>query len=236
MTKRIAEASPRSRARIFGVVYLLYFATAILGVVILSGLIVSGDAAATATKIMGNQPIYQLGVAIGLISLMLYVAITVFFYQFLKPVNRTIALLATLLSVVGCAIQALGTICQLAPLVVLSGSPYLSAFTTNQLHALAQMFLDLNTQAGYVSIVFFGVFDFAIGYLIFRSTFLPRFLGVLMMAAGVGWLTFLSPPFADHLKPFVEILGFVAELVLLLWLLIFGVDDQKWKDQAAASS
>lgn len=91
------------------------------------------------------------------------------------------------------------------------------------------MFLQLNTQAGYGEIVFFGLFDLLIGYLIFRSTFLPRILGVLMAIAGLGWLIFLSPPLASHLSLYIEVLGFVAELLLMLWLLVFGVNDQRWE-------
>ncbi|MGA7381230.1 MAG: DUF4386 family protein, partial [Terriglobales bacterium] len=81
----------------------------------------------------------------------------------------------------------------------------------------------------------FGFYDLLLGYLIFRSTFLPQILGVLMMFAGLGWLTFLSPPFANHLTPYVLVLGFVAELLLMLWLLVMGVNVQRWKEQANAA-
>ena len=97
------------------------------------------------------------------------------------------------------------------------------------------MFLNLNAQAGYISIIFFGLFDIVIGCLFFRSTFLPRILGVLMAIAGLGWLTFLSPPLANQLSPFISILGFIAELLLMLWLLVMGVNVQRWKEQADAA-
>jgi hypothetical protein len=102
------------------------------------------------------------------------------------------------------------------------------------LQALAQMFLDLNAQAGYVGIVFFGGFDIVVGCLIFRSTFLPRILGALMVVAGLGWLTFLSPQLANHVLTPIEVLGFVAELGLMFWLLVRGVNVQRWKEQASA--
>jgi len=235
MTERISEASPWPSARITGVVYLLYFLTAIFAVVLVRGIVVSGDASATANNILAHQALFQSGFAIGLIGTALYIAVTVLFYGLFRPVNRSIALLAAFFSLVGCAVQASGSLFQVAPLIVLEGSHYLSVFTVEQLQALALLFLKLNAQAGYINIIFFGLFDIVIGYLIFRSTFLPRFLGVLMAIAGLGWLTFLSPALATHLSPYVDILGFIAELLLMLWLLVMGVNVQRWKEQASAA-
>jgi len=104
-----------------------------------------------------------------------------------------------------------------------------------QLRALALMFLELNTQAVSICLVFFGFYDLLIGYLIFRSAFLPRILGVLMALAGLGWLTFLSPPVANYLSPYTLVLGFLSELSLMLWLLVRGVNVQRWKEQASAA-
>ena len=229
MTKRIAEASPSPSARITGVVYLLYFVTAVLGEFFLKGLVVDGDAAATANNLLAHQSLFRLGLATGLIATACYIAVTALFYVLFKPVSRSLSLVAAFFSLVGCAILAFGSLFQLAPLVVLGGSQYLSVFKVEQLRALALLFLDLNTQAGYICVVFFGVYCLLIGYLIFRSAFLPRFLGVLMAFAGLGWLTFLSPPFANHLSPYNLVLGFLAELLLCLWLLVMGVNVQRWK-------
>jgi hypothetical protein len=235
MTERIAEASPRPRARITGVVYLLYFLTAVCGEFFMRGLVVSGDAAATATNILAHESLFRLGFATGLISTACYVALTALFYDLFKPVNRSLSLLAAFFSLVGCAILAFGSVFQLAPLVVLGGGQYLSVFKVEQLRALALMFLELNAQAGNICVVFFGVYCLLIGYLIFRSTFLPRILGLPMALAGLGWLTFLSPPFANHLSPYNLVLGFLAELALMLWLLVMGVNVQRWKEQASAA-
>ena len=235
MTERITEGSLWPSARVTGVVYLLYFLTAIVAVLLVRGIVVSGDAAATAVNILAHETLYRSGFAIGLIGTALYVAVTALFYGLFKPVNKSLALLAAFFSLVGCAIQASGSLFQIAPLVVLGGSHYLSVFKLEQLQALALMFLNLNVQAGYTEIIFFGLFDIVIGYLIFRSTFLPRFLGVLMMIAGLGWLTFLSPALATHLSPYVDVLGFIAELFLMLWLLVMGVNVQRWKEQASTA-
>ena len=203
--------------------YLLYFLTAILGAVLTPG---------TPNDIVVHEPLFRWGFAVSTISLALYVAVIALFYNLLRPVNRNLALLAAFFGIVGCAVQAFGSLFQLAPLVVLGGSQYKSAFNSDQLHALAQMSLDLSVQAGYIGIVFFGTFDIVIGYLIFRSTFLPRVLGVLMVLAGLSWLSFLSPPLANHLLTPIEILGFLAEAALMLWLLVLGVNVHQWNAQA----
>jgi Domain of unknown function (DUF4386) len=235
MTERIAETSPRPMARITGVVYLLYFLTAISGELIIRGIIVSGDPTATATNILAHERLFRLSVAVGLIATALYIAVTALFYGLFKPANKTVALLAAFFSLVGCAIQALGTLFRVAPFVVLDGSPYLSVFKLDQLQAMALMFIKLNVQAVYIYLVFFGLFNLQIGYLIFKSTFLPRILGVLMALSGLGWLTFLSPSLATYMLAFVEVLGIIAEASLMLWLLVKGVNVERWKEQAGVA-
>jgi hypothetical protein len=235
MIERIAEASLRPRARITGVVYLLYFLTAIFGMLFMRGLVVSGDAAATANNLLAHQPLFRLGLATGLIATACYIAVTALFYGLFKPVNRSLSLLAAFFSLVGCAILAFASLFQLASLVVLGGGQYLNVFKVDQLRALAFLFLDLYGQGVNVCFVFFGVYCLLIGYLIFRSAFLPRILGVLMAFAGLGWLTFLSPPLANYLSPYVLVLGFLAELSLMLWLLVRGVNVPRWKEQASAA-
>jgi hypothetical protein len=144
-------------------------------------------------------------------------------------------LLAAFFSLVGCAILAFGSLFQLAPLVILGGSQYLSVFKVEQLRALALVFLELSTMAVNICLVFFGFYDLLIGYLILKSAFLPRILGGLMAFAGLGWLTFLSPALANYLSPYILVLGFLAELSLMLWLLVMGVNVQRWKEQASAA-
>jgi len=235
LSERIAKASPRPAARITGVVYLLYFLTVVSSALFIRGIIVSGDPAATATNILTHERLFRLSVAVGLIATALYIAVTVLFYGLFKPVNRTVSLLAAFFSLVGCAIQAFGSLFQVAPLAVLEGSPYLSVFKVDQLQAVALMFIKLNVQATYIYLVFFGLFNLLIGYLIFNSTFLPRILGVLMALSGLGWLTFLSPSLANYLLTYIEVLGIIAEASLMLWLLVKGVNVERWKEQASGA-
>ena len=234
MTNPIADAPPRPKARITGVVYLLYFLTAILAEVFMKGIVVSGDAAATANNIQAHEPLFRLGLGTGLIATAWYIALTALLYELFKPVNRSVSLVAAFFSLVGCAIQAFGSVFQLAPLVLSGSSADLSAFKPEQSQALALILFKLDSQAQTITLVFFGLYCLLIGFLIFKSTFLPRILGVLMALAGLGWLTFLAPPLANALSPYVLVLGFLAELSLMLWLLLKGVNVQRWKQQAAA--
>jgi hypothetical protein len=230
-------------ARITGVVYLLFFLTAILGEVFLrqagiSGIqlsATSGDAAATTNTILAHKSLFQLGFALTLISTTCYIAVTALFYRLLRPVSRSLSLIAVCFSLMGLAIQSVGSLFQLAPLVVLGSSPYLSVFNARQLQALALMFLNLDAQAGYISLIFDGLFLFLIGYLIFRSTFLPRILGALVALAGLGWLTLLWPQLGTSLLTYIQVLGVFAEALLMLWLLVIGVNDQRWIERAGAA-
>lgn len=117
MTERIAGASPPPRARITGVVYLFYFLAAVFGEFFLKGLVVDGDAAATANNILAHQPLFRLGLATGLIATACYVAVTALFYDLFAPVNRRLSLLAAFFSLVGCASLAFASLFQLAPLL-----------------------------------------------------------------------------------------------------------------------
>ena len=235
LSERIAKASPRPAARITGVVYLLYFLTVVSSALFIRGIIVSGAPAATATNILTHERLFRLSVAVGLIATALYIAVTVLFYGLFKPVNRTVSLLAAFFSLVGCAIQAFGSLVQVAPLAVLEGNPYLSVFKADQLQAVALMFIKLNVQTTYIYLVFFGLFNLLIGYLIFGSTFLPRVLGGLMAFAGLGWLTYLSNPLVTHLSPYNLGCGLSGDVSVYLWLLVMGVNVQRWKEQASTA-
>jgi len=199
------------------------------------GIVVSGDAAATAANLLAHESLFRLGLSTSLIAMAFYVAMTALFYELFKPVNRSLALVAAFMGLAGCAVQTVSYLFDLAPLAVLGRAPYLSVFNGQQLQALALLFLKLQGQGETTSLVFFGLYDLLIGCLILRSTFLPRILGALMAIAGLGWLTVLSPTLLNHLSQLVLPLGFVAELLLMLWLLVKGVNVQRWREQASAA-
>jgi hypothetical protein len=234
MTERIAETLPRFKARIVGVLYFLTILTGIFADVFVRGrLVESGDAAATAANILAHQPLYRLGFACALVATACYVAVTALFYNLFEPVSRTRSLLAAFFSLVGCAIQAaFNCLVLLAPLVLLGNGHYLSVFKAEQLQALTLMFLKLRAQAHTSGMVFYGLYGLLIGYLIFRSTFLPRILGMLLVLGGLGYLTFLSPPLANDLYPYNLVPGALGGVSLMLWLLVVGVNVQRWNESA----
>jgi uncharacterized protein DUF4386 len=238
MMDRITEVSPRFKARMAGVCQLLEAMTAAFGqVIVLGRLVVAGNAAATAANILGHERLFRLGFASSLIGVGFHLAWALLLYELLKPVNRRLSLLAAFVILVGCSIQALTSLLYLAPLVVLQDGSSLSAFAPGQLQALALMFLKLNAYAFDIYLVFFGFWCVLTGYLIFRSTFLPRSLGVLLTISGLGWVTYLSPPLAQHLFfPFIAAASALGEIPLELWLIVMGVNAQRWKEQANAAA
>jgi hypothetical protein len=199
-------------------------------------LVVSGDAVATATNILAHESLFRFGFAVYLIEMACQITMTALFYDLLKPVSRSLSLLAALLSLTGCIIKTLSRLFFVAPLLVLGGAHYLSVFNAEQLKALALLLLKVNDQGAGIALVFFGLYALLQGYLIVRSTFLPRALGVLGMFGGAGWLSFLYPPLAYRLFPYIVALGLLGAVLQILWLLVVGVNEARWKEQAGAAA
>jgi len=236
MMERIAETSPRSKARMAGVCQLMEAVTAAFGGVIIPGkLLVAGNAAATAANILGRERLFWLGFVLSLIGVAFHIAWALLMYELLNPVNRSLSRLAAFVILVGCAIQALASLLYLAPLIILQGGSSLSAFTPEQLQALALVFLRLNDYAFQIYLVFFGAWCLLIGYLIFRSTFLPRILGALLAISGLGWVIYLYPPLAHRLWRIIDAASALGEVPVELWLIVMGVNAQRWKEQAGAA-
>jgi len=237
MMEQIAEASPRSLARMAGVCQLLEGTTATFGqVTVLGTLVVSGNAAATAGDILAHERLFWLGFASSVVGVPFHIAWALLLYDLFKPVNRRVSLFAVFVILVGCAVQALTSVLYLAPMLILNAGNTLSAFTAEELHALAYMFVRLNGYAFNTYLVFFGLWCVLIGFLIFKSTFMPRVLGVLLAIAGLGWMMYLVPPLAIRLFiPYIAGASALGEIPLLLWLLVVGVNVQRWKEQASAT-
>jgi hypothetical protein len=238
VTERIAQASPRFQARMAGVIALIT-TTAGFAAIVIGNLVVNDNAATTAHNILANEPLYRLAVVGDVVSV-LYIVYTLLLYYLFRPVNRSLALLAALFSLVGIAVGMLIPLFDLAALVVLKNAQSLRALNMEQLQALALLFLKLRAQANTISLVLFGTYNIMTGYLIVRSTFLPRILGVLLALAGFcyqinNFANFLAPDFAAHLLPWILIPG-AAELLLAAWLLVVGVNVQRWQGQARAAS
>lgn len=194
--------------------------------------IVRGDAAVTVNNILGALPTFRLGIVAELVGQVAFVLLVLALYRILKPVHRGHARAMVAFVLVAVTITALNMLNQFAGLYLLSGGAHLAAFDPAQLNALVMTFLDLH-QAGYmIAQVFFGLWLLPLGYLIYRSGFLPKVVGALLMLACVGYLVdvatfFLAPGFGVVFSEFT----FVGELALMLWLLVFGVNVPRWEQR-----
>jgi len=237
MTQRITEPSPRLKARITGAFSLLTILTGLFAQGFVSNrLVVDGDAAATAANILAHKSLFQWGYAVYLIEMVCNIAMTALFYELLKPAGKSVSLVAAFLGFAGCVIKTFSRVFFIVPLFILGGAHFLlSVFSAEQLQALALLFLKVNDRGAGMALVFFGFYALLTGYLIIRSTFLPRILGVLGMLGGLGWLSFLYQPLAHRLFPYVVTLALLGALAEIAWLLIVGVNEQRWQEQARAA-
>ena len=196
-------------------------------------LIVFSDAATTANNILTHRGLYQLGFTVYLIEMACQIATAALWYVLLRPVNRSVALTAAFIELAGCVVKTGARVFYLAPLFVLGAgsTSTLHGFSAEQLPAIALILLKVNDYGAATALAFFGISTPLNGYLIFRSRFLPRWLGVLSMIAGLGWLTFLYPPLGYRVFPFIALLGLIGAAATIFWLLVFGVDEEKWKRQ-----
>jgi len=238
MTKPNLEVTPLFQARMAGGLWWLCIVAGMVGFVIGAPLIVANDAAATTANILAKESFFRLGFVADLISGLSYVGVTAFIYYLLRPVSRSLSLLGALFGLAGVAIGGASWVIHLTPLLLLHGDQYLTVFTTSQLQALSLAALKLQAQVFPIGMVFFGIQCISIGYLVARSTFLPRILGVLLAIGGtsyviVSFANFLAPSFGPRLVPFLMPIALIGEGALGGWLLIKGVDVQSWNEQAS---
>ncbi|MBA4136984.1 MAG: hypothetical protein C0518_06680 [Opitutus sp.] len=235
MTASLPIFAPRRQARLAGALYLATLLLGIFAQAFVSGrLVATGNAGLTAANILQHETLYRAGFAAYLVEMACQLAMILLFYPLLRPVDRTVSQLTLVFGLAGCVVKLVGRVFFYAPLLVLGGAKYLDVFADEQLRALALLFLRLNYVAETVAVVFFGLYALAQGYLVFRSTFLPRILGVLGAVAGLGWLTYLYEPLATRLLPFIMASALLGSVSLIFWLLAFGVDERRWRAQAAA--
>ena len=226
---QVADQSPRKTARMAGFLYLMFIITFVLASYLRSRIIVFGDVATTANNIISSQGVLRLGFMSELFSALFFVLAAWALYVLLKPVNRNLALLLVLLNLGGVAIECINALNLFSALQFLSGASYLSVFQTGQLQALAMSFLNSYTNGFMITQLFFSTWLFPLGYLVYKSRFLPRPLGILLILDFFGILSwflqfFLLPDYGILSYPGLAI-SFVAEFSISLWLLIKGVKE-----------
>jgi hypothetical protein len=232
--------SPKLTARITGLLYAVTIAGGMSGLLIGDALYVKGDAAATANLILGSELLYRLGFMAVLVGIMAYVAVTALLYELLRPAGRTLSLTAACFSLVGCAAWAGGAAFAAEPLMLLKPTSALAALPPDQLQAMSTIAIRMNGASWEVGMAFFGAYCLLLGALVLRSRFIPGVIGVLLALAGISHLigvvlTFLFPAWQPVIAPWTNPLGIGGEAGLTLWLLIMGVNETRWREQAAAA-
>ena len=187
---------------------------------------------------MASEQLWRIGFAGSLIMLVCAIPLAFIMYVLLRPVSRNIALLAVFFNLVSIAVEALNNLNSFAALFPLGSSDYLKAFEPQQLHVLAYHSLRMHTSGYNISLIFFGMNCFFWGYLIFKSGYFPKILGVLLIICALCYVTnsfawFLAPKFAAVLIPGILVPCFIAEASLCLWLIVKGVNVPKWEEKAS---
>lgn len=233
------ENSPQWYARMGGLLYLLIivFGGFAEGYV-MNSLVVAGDAAGTAHNIMASPGLWNLSVAGNLLVPVIAVAQAWIFYLLLRPVNRQLVLLSVFFMLVSLSVEAVSKLFLLAVMPILTGASHPGAFDPLQAPALVHLALIMHDIAFNIALIFFGVGCLVDGYLIFKSGFLPRLIGLLMQLAGACYLiacfsALFAPAFSDAITPAILIPPLIGETSFCLWLLIRGVHVTKWKERAS---
>jgi hypothetical protein len=231
--------SIQTYARIAGVVFLVAIVAGGFGEFYApSTLIVPGAATATAHHLLGSSLFFRLGFLAYLIEAVTDVTLTFLLYVLLRPVHANLAKLAVLFRIMATATFAFGELFYFAPSLILGGDGYLKTFSPAQLQTLALLSLNVYGLVGGLFTVFYGIASLILGYLMVRSGYLPKVLGVLWVLGGLGFVTWnvllvLAPA---YVPPFLPVPQLLAVLSLGLWLLVRGVDVEKWKEHEAVAA
>ncbi|HLZ84938.1 MAG TPA: DUF4386 domain-containing protein [Caulobacteraceae bacterium] len=231
------ESSPRFYARLAGAIYLLIilFGGFSEGYV-MNTLVVSGDPAATAHNIMASSTLWRFSVAGDLIVPLIAVPQLWIIYHLLKPAGRELALLFVLLEIVSLSVESVSKLFLLLVLPMLENAGYGHVFQSQQLFALTGMILSAHDTCFDIALLFFGADCLVTGYLIFRSGYFPRLIGLLLQLAGLSYLigtlsVFFAPALASMISLPVQLLALIGEASFCLWLLVMGVNVPKWNER-----
>jgi len=225
MLNLIAELSQRKAVTVLRFLYPIWFVVGLFSIMYVPAtLIVSGDATTTANNIMANELLFRMGIAGSLITQIIQILVVLILCKLLKPVNKNHASLMVVFALVGVPISMLNTLNRVAALLLLKGTDFLKVLGVDQLYAQMMFFLDLNEQGVLIATIFWGLWLFPLGYLIYKSGYFPRILGVLVMMGGFGYLldSFTHFILPDAIPLPVIILLTIGEILFMGWLLIKG--------------
>ena len=217
--------STRRRGRLAGAAYLTIFVTGLIYMSFIpdTGLLTS-DWGRVVDHIVANQTAFWIGFPFFLLSIVSRLVFAQLFYGLFRDVNIAVNRLGVLLYLVGVTMQVVMAVCLMGPVVLFDGAEYRAAFTPEQLHALATLAMQFYFLTYNVALAFFGLYSVLIGYIMWRSSLVPRAVGVCLVLSGVGWLTYFVPPVAAQLLPYNLIVGLSGEAAIILWLLVVGLN------------
>lgn len=236
LTLKNFDNSPQFYARIAGLLYLLIIFIGTFGeLFVRNRLVISGDPTATANNIMQHQFLWRTGISADLIMHISDIPVMIILYYLLRPVNAKLALLNLTFNLLQTSMLVANKLNLLAALFLLGDASYLKSFSSDQLHALSYLSIKLHDFGFGIGLIFFAFVCLIEGYLIFKSGYFPKAIGVLMAIAG---LCYLTNSFALLLAPKLSSLAlvapcFIAELLLTLWLIFKGVNLAAWKQKLA---
>ena len=231
LKNNISEFSPMKYARIGGILYLIIILAGLFGeLLVRHTLIVSGDPSATANKIMNSEMLWRIGISVDLIMQICDLPLMLIFYLLLKPINKNLALLNLLFNLIQTAVLVANKLNLLTALYLLGDATYLNNFNPDQLHTLSYIYIKLHDAGFGIGLIFFGFVCLIEGYLIFKSKYFPKAIGILMQIAGLCYLincfTLILAP--KLLSGFVLVPCLIGELSLCLWLIFKGVNMTEW--------
>jgi hypothetical protein len=237
MANKEQKISPQKIARAAAVVFLIIFCQGMATeLFILPAIIVPADAEATVKNLMTSETLFRFSIVNDLFRQMFMIVLILLLYRLLKPVRKDIASLMVISALICVPISIFNEMYHFAALLLSSGAVYLGAFETKQFHALVMFFLDLRKYGTSIPQVF-SIWFLFLGYLVFKSGFLPRILGILLMLAGLCYtlqavLFFLFPNIDLMI---IGLFAFLGELIFYLWLLIKGVNAKAWEKWVVVS-
>ena len=229
METQITTPPLRSHARLAGVLYLIIILSGLFSeLVVRSGIIVPGDIRATAENILAKETLFRIGFLSDLLMVMSDVGVALLFYLLFRHVNKGLSMLSAFFRLAQATVIGLNLLNMFIPLLLLNRSDFMQAFTDEQVYSLSSLFLEAHTYGYLISGVFFGVSCILLGVLIYRSEYFPRWLGILVLAAGISYLidcitNFLAPGYASLSEYLVISVAVISELSLCLFLLIKGI-------------
>jgi hypothetical protein len=237
---RPVEVSPQVLARIAGFLYLITIVVGIFNEAFVKGrIIVPGDAAATAANLRSMEFLWRIGIAGEMVMFFCTVTLSLLLYVLLRPVSKDLALLSQFFGLIATAVEASYSLQLFEALFPLGHAEYLKAFSPEQLNAMTTLALRSHDLGFGLCLLFFGPFFLVTGYLIFKSTYFPKAIGILYQIAGVaylmnGFVRILAPAFASQIFAIIVLPAFVGETSFSLWLLIRGVNMEKWSEVRAS--